>query len=53
MSFSACLAVCGIDRSDGGHRMAVVERLLARHAVVEHVVHAGIAIGEVGQVGAR
>ena len=53
MSFSACLAVSGIDRGDGGHRMAVIERLVARHAVVEDVVHAAIAVGEVGQVGAR
>ena len=41
----------GIDRGDRGHRMAVIERLLARHAVVEDVVHGGIAIGEIGQVG--
>ena len=45
------LGRAGVDRSDRGHRMAVIERLLARHAVVEDVVHAGIAIGEVGQVG--
>ena len=51
MSFSACLRRAGIDRGDRGHRMAVIERLLARHAVVEDVVHGGIAIGEVGQVG--
>ena len=41
----------GIDRGDRGHRMAIIERLLARHAVVEDVVHGGIAIGEIGQVG--
>ena len=41
----------GVDGGDRGHRMAVIERLLARHAVVEDVVHGGIAIGEVGQVG--
>ena len=41
----------GIDRGDRSHRMAIVERLLARHAVVQNVVHAGIAVGEIGQVG--
>ena len=41
----------GVDCGDRGHRMAVVEGLFARHAVVEHIVHGGIAIGEVGQVG--
>ena len=42
----------GIDGGDGGNGMAVIERLVARHAVVEDVVHAAIAIGEIGQVGA-
>ena len=43
----------GVDGGDRGHRMAVIERLLARHAVVEDVVHGGIAVGEIGQVGGR
>ena len=34
------LCRAGIDRGDRSHRMAVVERLLARHAVVQDVVHA-------------
>ena len=45
------LGRAGIDRGDRGHGVAVIERLLARHAVVEDVVHGRIAIGEVGQIG--
>ena len=45
------LGRAGIDRGDRSHRMAIVERLFARHAVVQNVIHGGIAIGEIGQVG--
>ena len=34
------LGGAGIDCGDRSHRMAIVERLLARHAVVQDVVHA-------------
>jgi len=41
----------GIDSCDRSHGVAVIERLGARHAIVEDVVHGGIAIGEVRQIG--
>ena len=40
----------GIDRGDRRHGMAVIERLLARHAVDQHVIHGLIAIGEIRQI---
>ena len=43
----------GPDGGDGGNRMAVIEYFLAGHAVFQDVVHALVAIGEIGQVGGR
>ena len=40
-------------RVDGGHRrhgMALIQRLLARHDVVEHVIERGIAVGVIGEI---
>ena len=41
-----------IDCRHGSDRMAVVERLLAGHAVFQDVAHGAVAVGEIGQIGA-
>ena len=37
---------------NGGDGVTIIEHLIARHAVDEDVVHALIAIGEIGEIGA-
>ncbi|OWK21852.1 hypothetical protein AJ88_12415 [Mesorhizobium amorphae CCBAU 01583] len=41
----------GVDGRHRCHSVAVIERLAARHAIVEDVIHGRIAIGEVRQIG--
>jgi hypothetical protein len=42
-----------IDRGNSGDGMTLIQRLLARHDIVEHVIERGVAAGVVGKVIAR